>query len=150
MICHPFAVHGSFLRDVIQSRAYQQELDARWEKVLDALASGEGPQIAVAAMTYCYYWYNFMPLARGTAASGYVTLLALFLAADMPITARIPQVRPGSCESLLGVRFQVAWRIKSWGAHKCALAGLPGGLGGHPQPESSRLHCFAVAVVSAA
>ena len=36
--------------------------------------------------------YNFMPLARGTAAVGYITLLGIFLAAGMPITAPIPQV----------------------------------------------------------
>lgn len=39
-----------------------------------------------------YYWYNFMPLARGTAVTGYITLLAIFLAADMPITSYIPKV----------------------------------------------------------
>lgn len=33
-----------------------------------------------------------MPLARGTAAVGYITLLGIFLAAGMPITAPIPQV----------------------------------------------------------
>ena len=33
-----------------------------------------------------------MPLARGSAAVGYMTLLAVFMAADMPITARIPTV----------------------------------------------------------
>jgi hypothetical protein len=32
-----------------------------------------------------------MPLARGTAACGYTTLLALFWAAGMPVTARIPK-----------------------------------------------------------
>ena len=37
--------------------------------------------------------YNFMPLARGTAAVGYLTLLAVFLAADMPIAAHIPKAR---------------------------------------------------------
>ena len=36
--------------------------------------------------------YNFMPLARGTAAVGYITLLGIFLAAGMPITVPIPQV----------------------------------------------------------
>ena len=33
-----------------------------------------------------------MPLARGTAAVGYITLLGIFLAAGMPITVPIPQV----------------------------------------------------------
>jgi hypothetical protein len=35
--------------------------------------------------------YNFMPLCRGTAVVGYVTLLGLFLAAGMEVTASIPQ-----------------------------------------------------------
>jgi carbon starvation protein CstA len=50
-------------------------------------------------MSYAYYWYNFMPLARGTAAVGYTTMLGLFWAAGMPITAPIPkdyQVRQGT------------------------------------------------------
>lgn len=41
-------------------------------------------------LPYVYARYNFMPLARGTAASGYTALLALFWAADMPVTATIP------------------------------------------------------------
>lgn len=35
--------------------------------------------------------YNFMPLCRGTAVVGYITLLGLFLAAGMEVTASIPQ-----------------------------------------------------------
>ncbi len=35
-----------------------------------------------------------MPLARGTAAVGYMTLLAVFMAAGMPIEAQIPEVSP--------------------------------------------------------
>lgn len=59
---------------------------------MQALAAEHKPLIAHAALTYVYYWYNFMPLARGTAVTGYITLLAIFLAADMPITAFIPKV----------------------------------------------------------
>lgn len=40
---------------------------------------------------FAYYWYNFMPLARGTAAVGYSTVLTLFWAAGMPVTAYIPK-----------------------------------------------------------
>ena len=35
-----------------------------------------------------------MPLARGTAAVGYMTLLSVFMAAGMPIEAQIPEVPP--------------------------------------------------------
>lgn len=69
-----------------------QEFHALWELLLEALSRGNKPQIAHAALTYVYYWYNFMPLARGTAVTGYITLLAIFLAADMPITSFIPKV----------------------------------------------------------
>ncbi len=37
--------------------------------------------------------YNFMPLARGSAVVGAMTVLAVFMAAGMPITASIPPVR---------------------------------------------------------
>ena len=69
-----------------------QEFDNLWETLMEALCAGHKPQIAHAALTYVYYWYNFMPLARGTAVTGYITLLAIFLAADMPITSFIPKV----------------------------------------------------------
>ena len=72
----------------------------QWEGVIAALMAGDQPGLASAALQYAYYWYNFMPLARGTALVGYVTLLALFLAAGMPITQPAPKVRV-YCEVLL-------------------------------------------------
>ncbi|KAK4749428.1 hypothetical protein SAY87_026877 [Trapa incisa] len=44
---------------------------------------------AVLRMT-CY-WYNFMLLARGTAAIGFIVLLGLLLAANMDFTGSIPK-----------------------------------------------------------
>ena len=35
-----------------------------------------------------------MPLARGTAAVGYLTIMSVFMAAGMPIEAQIPKVQP--------------------------------------------------------
>jgi hypothetical protein len=35
-----------------------------------------------------------MPLARGTAAVGYLTMMSVFLAAGMAIEAQIPKVSP--------------------------------------------------------
>lgn len=42
-----------------------------------------------------------MPLARGTAACGYVTILSLFWAAGMPITATIPKNYQVDWEAIL-------------------------------------------------
>ena len=47
----------------------------------------------------CHHRYNFMPLARGSAVVGAMTILAVFLAAGMPITANIPKVRAVSHRS---------------------------------------------------
>ena len=75
-------------------KAFDRELTAVWEAVVDALAAGDKPRIAVAVLTYVYYWYNFMPLARGTAVCGHITLLSLFALAGMPLTTAIPVVSP--------------------------------------------------------
>ena len=68
----------------------------RWPRFLlqftwDSPGSGDQTRAAPLILTYAYYWYNFMPLARGTAACGYATLLSLFWAAGMPVTASIPK-----------------------------------------------------------
>lgn len=38
-----------------------------------------------------YYWYNFMPLVRGTAACGYIGLVAMFMAVGIKIDSLIPK-----------------------------------------------------------
>ena len=70
-----------------------QELAASWEAIVAALAAADKPAVAEAALGYAYVWYNFMPLARGSAVVGYITLLGIFLAAGMPISAPIPKAR---------------------------------------------------------
>ena len=42
-------------------------------------------------LTHCCR-YNFMPLARGSALCGYVTILGALLAAGAPVRSAIPQV----------------------------------------------------------
>jgi hypothetical protein len=73
------------------------ELEAAWESILDAWEKDDLPLAAKHILTFSYYWYNFMPLARGTAACGYASLLSLFWSAGMPVTASIPK------------RYQVDW-----------------------------------------
>lgn len=52
---------------------------------------------ARAILRFGYYWYNFMPLARGTAACGYTAVLSLLWTAGMPVTVSIP------------MNYQVGW-----------------------------------------
>ena len=70
-----------------------QELTSLWQKVLQALREDDAPSTAESILTLAYFWYNFMPLARGTAAAGYICILGLFLAAGMPVIASIPKAR---------------------------------------------------------
>ncbi|CAI7847782.1 unnamed protein product [Closterium sp. NIES-54] len=91
---------------------YDAEMTAAWEDLCavvgEKMQGGAwrpplGPSMARfqrAVLRLAYYWYNFMPLARGTAMVGYVVALALFLAAQLQVTATIPpklQFCPSSC-----------------------------------------------------
>lgn len=80
------------------------ELEAAWESILDALENKDLPRAASNILIYSYYWYNFMPLARGTAACGYATLLSLFWSAGMPVTAAIPKHYQVDWEAILNPR----------------------------------------------
>jgi len=43
-------------------------------------------------LTLTFYWYNFMPLSRGTAACGYVGLVAMFLSIGIHISDLVPEL----------------------------------------------------------
>jgi hypothetical protein len=73
-----------------------------WLTCGDMLAwCAEKEKAATEILRYVYYWYNFMPLARGSAAVGYTTLLSLFWAFGMPISARIPRDYQTDWEAIL-------------------------------------------------
>ncbi|KYR01134.1 tetratricopeptide-like helical domain-containing protein (TPR) [Tieghemostelium lacteum] len=48
-------------------------------------------RISELILSLTYYWYNFMPLSRGSAAIGLTTMLALFLSVDIRISSPIPK-----------------------------------------------------------
>ncbi|GBG82838.1 hypothetical protein CBR_g36368 [Chara braunii] len=78
---------------------YDAELEAVWKELCDAVCSRNAEEISKeektriqdCILTLSFYWYNFMPLARGTAAVGYITLLGLLMACGLQPTARIPK-----------------------------------------------------------
>jgi hypothetical protein len=86
-----------------------QELEAAFEALLSSWAAGDLAGAARGALTFAYYWYNFMPLARGTAAVGYTTLLALLWALGTPVTAPIPK------DYQVGVGRGWGWGWAWWG-----------------------------------
>ena len=96
-----------------------QELSALWESVVAELAAGNAPGLARAALTFAYFWYNFMPLARGTAAAGYVAILSIFLAAGMPVTSPIPKVNYYLPRDLKGLCYRRGLKVVSVGMICC-------------------------------
>ncbi|CAK9144010.1 unnamed protein product [Ilex paraguariensis] len=73
----------------------------------------ENVRDAILRMTY--YWYNFMPLSRGSAAVGFVVLLGLFLAANMEFTGSIPEGLQVDWEAILNFDpNKFVESVKSW------------------------------------
>ncbi|KOM44979.1 hypothetical protein LR48_Vigan06g028500 [Vigna angularis] len=64
----------------------------------DALAN-----VRDAILRMTYYWYNFMPLSRGSAVVGFAVMLGLFLAANMEFTGSIPQGLQVDWEAILSL-----------------------------------------------
>ncbi|KAL2557212.1 Suppressor of RPS4-RLD 1 [Forsythia ovata] len=72
---------------------FEVEMTSAWEALCDAYCGEnygstdfdvlESVRGAILRMTY--YWYNFMPLARGSAVVGFVVLLGQLLAANMEL-----------------------------------------------------------------
>ncbi|CAI7767981.1 unnamed protein product, partial [Closterium sp. NIES-53] len=89
---------------------YNHEMDAAWKALcaayLDtALRESNITEyrhcILRAILTLSFYWYQYGPLTRGTAMVGYVTMLGLFLAADMQVTANAPRGLQVDWEAIL-------------------------------------------------
>ncbi|CAI5481739.1 unnamed protein product [Closterium sp. Yama58-4] len=90
------------------------ELTAAWEAlcaaVLDAHTEAADPhryrqRIQDAILRLGYFWYQFMPLTRGSAMVGLISILGLSLAADMETTAFIPKGVQVDWEALLSPMF---------------------------------------------
>lgn len=68
-----------------------------------------------AILRMAYYWYNFMPLSRGTAAVGFTVLLGLLLAANMEFAENIPPGVQVDWEAILNSDPNTfADAVKSW------------------------------------
>ncbi|RZR80271.1 hypothetical protein BHM03_00006266, partial [Ensete ventricosum] len=102
---------------------YSEEMATAWEAICSAYTSEmyssndltmlENLKDAILRMTY--YWYNFMPLSRGSAVVGYIVLLGLFLAANMEVTGNIPPGVQVDWEAILSPNLDAfLLSIKPW------------------------------------
>ncbi|KAJ9177336.1 hypothetical protein P3X46_012567 [Hevea brasiliensis] len=102
---------------------YDAEMATAWEAVCNAYCGEiygstdldvlENVRDAILRMTY--YWYNFMPLSRGSAAVGFIVLLGLLLAANMEFDGNIPNGVQVDWEAILNFDpSNFVDSIKSW------------------------------------
>ncbi|KAH0936249.1 hypothetical protein HID58_013366 [Brassica napus] len=113
----------------LEDRSSGRSLCCLGKKFIPLLSDGDKFQSLVTQLcgalcnVYCrdailrmtYYWYNFMPLARGTAVTGFVVLLGLLLAANMEFTESIPKGLQIYWEAILNVEpGSFVGSVKSW------------------------------------
>ncbi|KAF3438823.1 hypothetical protein FNV43_RR17098 [Rhamnella rubrinervis] len=102
---------------------FDTEMTTAWEAVCNAYCGEnygstdfnvlENVRDAILRMTY--YWYNFMPLSRGSAAVGFIVMLGLLLAANMEFTGNIPKGLQVDWEAILNFDpNSFSDSIKSW------------------------------------
>ncbi|GMH24057.1 hypothetical protein Nepgr_025900 [Nepenthes gracilis] len=88
---------------------FDTEMAMAWEALCNAYCGetygstdfNELESVREAILRMTYYWYNFMPLSRGSAVVGFVVLLGLCLAANMEFTGSIPQGLQVDWEAIL-------------------------------------------------
>ena len=74
-------------------RDYDEELTYIWNCLTNEMTK-DTRDISIISnliLTMTFYWYNFMPLSRGTAAVGYMGLLSMFLSMDILIDTSVPK-----------------------------------------------------------
>ncbi|KAL9229808.1 hypothetical protein vseg_005237 [Gypsophila vaccaria] len=89
---------------------FDSEMEKTWEALCTAYCCDEAygstdfdalENIRNAILRMTYYWYNFMPLSRGTGVVGFVVLLGLCLAANMEFSGEIPEGLQVDWEAML-------------------------------------------------
>eukprot|EP00741_Cyanophora_paradoxa_P021213 tig00000237_g20474.t1 len=111
---------------------FDRELAHAWKALWEA---GTAPQLDLdaasdAALTLAFYWYNCMPLSRGSAAIGHVAIIAAHLAFGYEVAREIPEGHQIDWEAILRCRpadFLAAERAWMYPARapSPALRGLP-------------------------
>ncbi|XP_050205125.1 suppressor of RPS4-RLD 1 [Mercurialis annua] len=102
---------------------FDAEMTMAWEAVCNTYSGEtfgstdfdalENVRDAILRMTY--YWYNFMPLSRGSAVVGFIVLLGLLLAANMEFEGEIPKGIQVDWEAILNFEpSSFVDSVKSW------------------------------------
>ncbi|KAL8193688.1 hypothetical protein R6Q57_026380 [Mikania cordata] len=102
---------------------FDAEMASSWEALCNAYCGetygsndfGTLENVREAILRLTYYWYNFMPLSRGSAVVGFSVMLGLLLAANMEFTGSIPEGRQVDWDAILSLDSNSFINsVKSW------------------------------------
>ncbi|MFS8010859.1 putative tetratricopeptide-like helical domain superfamily [Helianthus anomalus] len=90
---------------------FDAEMTSSWEALCNAYCGetygsndfGTLENVREAILRMTYYWYNFMPLSRGSAVVGFSVMLGLLLAANMEFTGSIPEGRQVDWDAIMSL-----------------------------------------------
>ncbi|CAI5481737.1 unnamed protein product [Closterium sp. Yama58-4] len=115
-----------------RSAEFFQELQRTWEELSEAATDTHlratdfhlyRRRVREGVLRMGYYWYQFMPLTRGSAMVGIISILGLSLAADMETLSLIPKDVQVDWEAILNPRFkQFNDSVSPWFYSKVAPA----------------------------
>ncbi|KAL7714763.1 Tetratricopeptide repeat protein [Entamoeba marina] len=85
---------------------YDKELEACWKKIVVGVLTrknsvDEQESLLRSVYTFAFFWYNFMPLSRGTAAAGFVFMMGMLASLGIKINKPIPKGMQTDWEALL-------------------------------------------------
>ncbi|XP_076949916.1 suppressor of RPS4-RLD 1-like [Bidens hawaiensis] len=88
---------------------FDAEMTSCWEVLCNAYCGetygsndfGRLENVREAILRMTYYWYNCMPLSRGSAVVGFSVMIGLLLAANMEFTGSIPEGRQVDWDAIL-------------------------------------------------
>ncbi|XP_073230199.1 tetratricopeptide repeat protein 13-like [Porites lutea] len=101
---------------------YHSELDFIWGQLYDEMRKPGNKDVDMVGnyiLYMVYYFFNLMPLSRGSSAVAYTVALGLFLAVGRETTGKIPQGKEVDLEAMIGGSVEnFAKHVKEWLALK--------------------------------
>ncbi|EAL50030.1 TPR repeat protein [Entamoeba histolytica HM-1:IMSS-B] len=116
-------------------KIFDVELKKALDKYYTVQHSNDQDKILDAVLRFCYLWFNFMPLTRGTAGCGMYWMFGLLLSAGFKQVGVIPKGFQCDWEALLtDNQNDYITKMKSWiKLEKCSVSEMPNVLNSLPR-----------------
>ncbi|XP_031550706.1 tetratricopeptide repeat protein 13-like [Actinia tenebrosa] len=105
-----------------RTSSYHSELDFIWSQILNEARKPSNKDLDALGqniLSLAYYFFNLMPLSRGSSAVAYTVALGLFLAAGREATGKIPKGKEVDLEAIIGGTAEVFTKqVRGWLALK--------------------------------